>query len=286
MTLTPRPARPFLAWLAPLLSPLTYLLTTAVGLIAFFYPFWLPAVTGGSQMQAHAGDSPLVLTLLVIICFAVLLLEIQSQDVSTKTIALLGVLVALNATLRFLEVALPGPAGFSPIFPLIVLTGYVYGGGYGFLLGALTLLVSAIVTGGVGPWLPYQMLTAGWIGLSAPLCRPLVRLFHWEGKPGEVAVLALFGGYWGLLFGVIMNVWFWPFATGPVEQYWQPGIGWLETMQRYALFYMVTSFGWDLARMVGNMLLIGVSGAAVLKVLRRFERRFTFVYRPLAGERA
>lgn len=286
MTLTTRPARPFLPWLAPLLSPLTYLLTTAVGLIAFFYPFWLPVVAGESQMQAHAGDSPLVLTLLVIICFAVLLLEVQSQDVSTKTIALLGVLVALNATLRFLEVALPGPAGFSPIFPLIVLTGYVYGGGYGFLLGALTLLVSAIVTGGVGPWLPYQMLTAGWIGLSAPLCRPLVRLFHWEGKTGEVAVLALFGGYWGLLFGVIMNVWFWPFATGPVEQYWQPGIGWLETMQRYALFYMVTSFGWDLARMVGNMLLIGVSGAAVLKVLRRFERRFTFVYRPLAGERA
>ena len=63
-------------------------------------------------------------------------------------------LVAVNATLRFLEVALPGPGGFSPIFPLIVLAGYVFGGRFGFLMGALTLLVSAIVTGASGPGCP------------------------------------------------------------------------------------------------------------------------------------
>ena len=264
------------------MSVLTYGLTTGIGIAAFLYPFWLPAVAQSpDQQMAHAGDSALMLTLLVGLCLAVLLLEVQGQGVSTKTVALLGVLVAINATLRFAEAAVPGPGGFSPIFPLIVLGGYVLGARFGFLLGVLTLLVSAILTGGVGPWLPYQMFTAGWVGLSAPLCRPLVRRLGGPGSKGEVAVLAIFGGYWGLLYGAIMNIWFWPFAVGPAQMYWQPGVGLVETVQRYLVFYAVTSLVWDIARMVGNMLLIGLGAAAVLRVLRRFQLRFAFTYTPL-----
>lgn len=263
------------------LSIVTYVATTAIGLIAFLYPFWLPSVVqADAQQLAHAGDSALMLTLLVAICLAVLLLEVQSQGISTKAVALLGVLVAINSTLRFVGVAVPGPGGFSPIFPLIVLAGYVFGARFGFLLGALTMLVSAILTGGVGPWLPYQMFTAGWVGLSAPLCRPVVR---WLGGPGgrmEVAVLAVFGGYWGLLYGAIMNIWFWPFAMGPAQMYWQPGAGFVDTVQRYLVFYAVTSLAWDLARAAGNVLLIIAVGAPVLRVLRRFAQRFAFTYRP------
>ena len=47
------------------------------------------------------------------------------------------------------------------------LAGYIFGARFGFLLGVMTLLVSALLTGGVGPWLPYQMFTAGWIGLTS-----------------------------------------------------------------------------------------------------------------------
>ena len=39
------------------------------------------------------------------------LLEVQTEGMSAKTVALLGVLVAINATLRFLDVVLPGPGG-------------------------------------------------------------------------------------------------------------------------------------------------------------------------------
>jgi energy-coupling factor transport system substrate-specific component len=263
------------------LSVSTYFLATGVGVAAFLYPFWLPALQQSPyQQQAHAGDSALILTVLVGLCLGVLLLEVQSQGVSTKTVALLGVLVAVNATLRFVEVAIPGPGGFSPIFPLIVLAGYVFGGRFGFLLGVLTLLVSAILTGGIGPWLPYQMFAAGWVGLSAPLCRPLVRLLGGEGSKGEVAVLAVFGGYWGLLYGAIMNIWFWPYAVGPSQMYWQPGVGPWEALQRYLVFYAVTSLVWDLARMAGNMVLLAIGATAVLRVLRRFQRRFVFTYAP------
>jgi len=279
----------------------TYSLTSLVGIVAFLYPFWLPQLAQDAAGDlAHAGDSALMVAVLVGLCFVVLLLEVQREAVGAKSIALLGVLVAINATLRFAEVAVPGPGGFSPIFPLIIFGGYVFGGGFGFLLGALTLLVSALVTGGVGPWLPYQMFTAGWVGLSAPLCRPVVRVLagagegrQREGERGrqgdaatrlEVWVLAIFAGYWGLLFGAIMNLWFWPFAVGPVQMHWAPGIGLGETVQRYLVFYVVTSLVWDLARAVGNFVLVAFAGAAILRVLRRFQKRFDFAYQPASGE--
>lgn len=275
-------------WLRRALSATIFLLTTVVGIAAFLYPFWMP-VTAAEGM-AHTGDSPLVLTLIVVVCFAVLLVEVQSQAISAKTIALLGVLVALNAVLRFAEVAIPGPGGFTPIFPLIILGGYIFGGRIGFLLGALTLLVSALITGGVGPWLPYQMLTAGWMGMSAPLCRPLVRsLTHTVGRHGawiEVGVLALFGMAWGFVYGAVMNIWFWPFAVGSAQMYWQPGITAAETLQRYAVFYVATSLLWDSMAAIGNLLLIAALGAPVLRILRRFHQRFDFIYLPAPSAEA
>jgi energy-coupling factor transport system substrate-specific component len=98
----------------------------------------------------------------------------------------------------------------------------------------------------------------------------------------EVVILALFGGGWGLAYGAIMNIWFWPFALGDPTLYWQPGVGPAATLQRYALFYVVTSLLWDGLRSVGNLLLIGLLGAPVLRSLRRFYDRFEFSYQPAA----
>jgi energy-coupling factor transport system substrate-specific component len=260
-----------------LLSFIIYTLCTVIGIVAFLYPFWLPAIQQTANTnQARADDSPLLLTVLVGICFIVMLLQVQTEVVSTKFIALLGILVAINSVLRFAEVAVPGPGGFSPIFFLIILTGYVYGGRLGFLMGALTLLVSALITGGVGPWLPYQMFTAGWVGLSAPLCRPTVWLLRGENTRSELLILTMFAAWWGLVYGLIMNIWFWPFATGPASQYWQPGIGLGDTLARYAAFYLATSLLWDLFRAAGNIALMLALGQPVLRVLRRFQQRFEF----------
>lgn len=260
-----------------LLSLLIYGLTSAIGVLAFLYPFWMPALAQSPlQTQAHAADAPLMLSALVGVCFVVLLAEVQGETVSAKFVALLGILVAINAVLRFAEVAIPGPGGFSPIFFLIILAGYIFGGRFGFLMGALTLLVSALITGTVGPWLPYQMFTAGWVGMTAPLARPLVQLLHAAGKWPEVAVLAVFGGWWGLVFGAIMNLFFWPFAVGAAGQAFQPGIGVLDAIQRYTLFYVTTSLVWDVMRAAGNVVLMAALGGATLRALRRFRRRFTF----------
>jgi energy-coupling factor transport system substrate-specific component len=214
-----------------------------------------------------------VLLVLVGLCLGAILANLGNGEMNSKMVAILGVLVAMNAVLR----AIPGPAGFSAMFFLPILCGYTYGGTFGFLLGALSLLVSAFIGGGVGPWLPYQMFTAGWIGLLSAGLPDMRRL----GR-AEPALLAAWGLVLGLVFGAIMNVWFWPFIMGPQgsDMYWSAGIGALETLKRYAVFYGVTSLWWDLGRAVGNLLLLLFFAAPILKVLRRFQARFNFLALP------
>ena len=206
-----------------------------------------------------------------------LVMELGGKSIGAKTVALLGVLVALASVLRFLEVAFPMPGGFSPLFAFIILAGYVFGSRFGFLMGVFTLLTSALITGGVGPWLPYQMFAAGWVGLTAGW---LPRNTQYAMHNTQTLLLATFAFVWGLLYGAIMNLYFWPFAVGPTGQSWQPGIGLGEAVARYAAFYAVTSLGWDLMRAVGNAALILLLGRPVVGVFARFQRRFHFEVRP------
>ncbi|NLF03343.1 MAG: ECF transporter S component, partial [Anaerolineales bacterium] len=229
--------------------------------------------------------APIVTVALVALSLIALLIELQGQAISAKTVAMLGVLVAITSVLRFIEVVIPAPGGFSPVFAPIILVGYVFGGRFGFLMGTFTLLASALVTGGVGPWLPYQMYAAGWVGMSAGWLGWLVRRGrkrhgHAAGRTMvrglEVLLLCALGFIWGLLFGAIMNIFFWPLATGPADQTWSAGTGLVETLSRYGVFYLATSLGWDLVRAVGNAALIVLLGAPVVRALMRFRQRFQF----------
>jgi len=238
------------------------LLVTLLGLGAFIYPIIVPPQQAGSSAAAHAGDAPLVFLLLIALGLLVVLADLENQRLDSKTVALLGILSAINAVLRFV----PGPTGFSAVFFLPILCGYVYGGDFGFLLGVLSLFVSALITGGVGPWMPYQMFALGWMGLSAGW---LPRLRRWPRA--EIALLAIFGALWGLIFGAVMNLWFWPYIVPPAE-----ASGGSSTLHGYATFYFTTSFWWDLGRAGGNAVLILLFGAPLLRLLRRFQRRFHF----------
>jgi energy-coupling factor transport system substrate-specific component len=265
-----------------------YLAATLSGMLILLYPFFLPVVsqqTGFGTLRA--SEMPAMMTLLLGLCLLVLLFEAQGPIVNTKLIALLGILVAINSALRFIETAIPGPGGFTPIFFLIILVGYVFGGRVGFLMGALTLLVSALVTGGVGPWLPAQMFTAGWVGLSTPILRPMMKVFTAKNARQtkstinpEIIMLAGFGLLWGFLYGAIMNLWQWPFIAGPQSQSYAAGLGFIATLQHYVAFYLVTSLVWDAVAAIGNVLLLLALGIPALRALRRFRQRFEFSYTP------
>lgn len=271
-----------------LFSLVIYLAATLSGLMVLLYPFFMPALSMRSGYGTfRAGEMPAMMTLLLGLCLVVLIIEAQGKLMNTKLIALLGVLVAINSALRFIETAIPGPGGFTPIFFLIILVGYVFGGRIGFLMGALTMLVSALVTGGVGPWLPGQMFTAGWVGMSAILLKPIIQPLMIKinqkksaGINSETLVLAIFGLLWGFLYGAIMNLWQWPFIMGVQGQSWKIGLGFTETLRHYLAYYLVTSMIWDAIAAIGNLLLILAFGAATLKALRRFKNRFVFNFTP------
>jgi energy-coupling factor transport system substrate-specific component len=269
-----------------LLSLAIYLTATISGMLVLLYPFFLPVVSQRAGFGAlGSGELPLMMTFLLGLCLVALLYEAQGQMVNTKLIALLGILVAINSALRFIETAIPGPGGFTPIFFLIILVGYVFGGRVGFLMGALTLLVSALVTGGVGPWLPAQMFTAGWVGMSTLILRPVAKGFRAKRTPQssssdrmEIFMLAGFGLLWGFAYGAIMNLWQWPFIAGPQSQSYAAGLGFLATLRHYLAFYLVTSLVWDAVAAIGNGLLILALGIPALRALRRFRQRFEFTY--------
>lgn len=244
------------------------------GLLAFLYPFVLPGISQATDdTAAHTGAAPLLFAGVTIVSLLATLVTISDDQAGvgrSKTIALLGVLVAIDATLRLV----PSIAGASPVFLLIILVGFVFGPLMGFQMGALTLLLSGFITGGIGPWLPFQMLASGWIGMTAGW------LPHPAPERARIALLSAFGALWGLVFGALMNIWFWPFtapgAGADASLYWSPGLSLAETIERYTRFYLVTSLPFDAFRALGNILLLVILGRPILRLLERYRARFAW----------
>ena len=191
-----------------------YSLMVVIGAGAFLYPFWLPATALTSQ--AHNGDAPLVAAVVGALVVAAVMLEVRRGTMNGATIAILGMLAACAGLLRLIDL----PGGGSGIFFLIVLAGAAFGPRFGLLLGLCAMAVSAIITGGIGPWLPFQMLALGWMGAGAGFVGLLTQ--RWDPRL-EVVGLAVYGWVWGFLYGAIMNLWFWPFERGGALD-WHPGL--------------------------------------------------------------
>jgi energy-coupling factor transport system substrate-specific component len=243
---------------------LVYVLAVVVGAAAFLYPFWIP--TTALPNAAHAGDAPLVAAIVGALVVATIALEVRRGTMTGGTVAILGVLAAIGGLLRLL--ALPG--GGNGIYFVIILAAVAFGPRFGLLLGLCAMAVSAIVTGGIGPWLPFQMLALAWMGGAAGL----LGLVTGRLAPRlEVLVIAAYGWIWAFVYGGIMNLWFWPFTRDAGPLYWVPGLSVAETLQHYWSFYVATSLAWDAAGALTNAVLILVTGAALLRTLRRFAHR-------------
>ena len=130
---------------------------SVAGLALFLWPFV------ASETPPAATSVALSLGVVAVLIFV----EAATRRLDARRFALLAAIAAIDAALRLVLVT--GLGGFSPVFFLILAAGYVYGPSYGFLAGSVALLASAVATGGIGPWLPYEMMGCGFVGLVAGL---------------------------------------------------------------------------------------------------------------------
>lgn len=242
-------------------SAITLGVASLVALACFAWPFILPKAISSATVPV-ALLTILVTSALVIVAF----LSLNGSFSGARMVALLGVLIGVGVVLRFLGL---GFAGVEPLFVLLIIAGRALGPAFGFTLGATVLLTSSLLSGMLGPWLPFQMFAAAWVGMGAGLL-PSTRK-GWS----EIGLLAAYGAVSAYAFGLIMNFWFWPFAVGSETSIsFDAAKSFTENLVRFVTYSLVTStLTWDTVRAVVTVTGIIALGAPMLATLRRSRSR-------------
>ena len=199
------------------------------------------------------GLMAILLAVLVILTF---FFKFESVALGSKEIALVAMLTTISAVLRIPFAAIPG---FQPCTFLIICSGYVFGPISGFMVGAMTPLISNFFLG-QGPWTLYQMLAWGLIGYGAGY----LPRFNLDRK-GFITV----GVLCGFIFGLITNIYFWLYFAYPLT---------LRTL----LFVQISSFWFDTSHAVGNAIFLGLFGVRTIAILERYKKRFSWGLRVIA----
>ncbi len=198
----------------------------------------------------------LLSTFLMLGCLSLFIWHTGRRPLSTLAISITATMAALASLGRIL---LAGLVNVQPATFLILLSGYVFGSGIGFLVGILTGLVSNFFLG-QGPWTPWQMAAwglCGWLGGLAGRGQD-------EFKKVPFLIISVFSAY---LFGLMMNTWHWAALVYPLT--WAT---WLATCAASLLF--------DTFHAVGNVFFALIFGPPFFRHLLRFRHRFPNIYDP------
>lgn len=225
---------------------------SALALVVFAWPF-LPfslSATQGSWLSLAAIALILLLTLSLL----------DGDLKGPKQIALLASLAGLGAAVR---IATGGTGGLELVFLTVILGGRAFGPRFGFLLGVATIAVSSLFFGGFGPWTGYQMFATAWVGAGAGM------LFG-KGHRFENLLLAGYGAISAYVFGLLLNLWFWPVAVASSSLSYLPGAAALDNFSSFLLFSLASStLTWDTVRAVSLAVVLVLVATPALKALRR-----------------
>ena len=235
-----------------------YFLVHLLGLITFVWPFLF---SRASASFLHGGNGLWLALALSVLAIFLLAQQVSAQLLDSKVIAIIGILAAVISSLRLLGA---GAIGIEPIWFILILSARALGPKIGLSLAMVSITASAFVTGGVGPWLSYQILAAGWIAYG-------VRLVPGNLKDRfEILALAGYAVIASFLFGILMDLQLWPWLAGIDSQLsFQEGASIASNTSRFLLFHFATSMTWDIPRALLTATLILLTGRAVLVALRR-----------------
>lgn len=139
----------------------------------------------------------LFISLLVLLeCMLPFFLMFEGRRPQARELVLIAVMCALAVAGRAAFAALPQ---IKPVLALVILGGVAFGAESGFMIGAVSMLVSNIFFG-QGAWTPWQMFAAGIIGFLAGIV-----FRHGVLRPGR-GILFVFGfAATVVLYGGVMN---------------------------------------------------------------------------------
>lgn len=159
-------------------------------------------------------------------CMALLffLTGFEKRKTGGRRMVIVSVMTALCIVGRFIPL-------FKPITALTVITAMYLGGEAGFLVGALSALLSNFYFG-QGPWTAFQMLAWGFIGLIA----------GWMAKPLKKhrPLLLIFGVLAGMAYSLIMDVWNVLWYAGGLD--WSLYTASVATALPHTILYAVSNF--------------------------------------------
>lgn len=245
------------------ITPALLFLGSLIGVISFGWPLIVTSASGIS-----ASLAPVLTAVIISIALLVVLTAISAGSLNSKSIALLGLLSALIAAARVVGAH---AFGIEPMWAFIVIAGRALGPVIGFSAGSLGMASSALITGGIGPWLPFQMFAAGWVGLFAGLI-PLAK------NKFEIPLLAIYGAFSAVAVGLLLNLWFWPTAVvGNLAISFVAGESIATNLMKLVSFSIATSLSFDIPRAIITFMIVLIVAKPMLRTLRRITRPVEFI---------
>ena len=124
-------------------------------------------------------------------------LVFEDKKPQVRELIIIAVLCAIGVAGRSAFIMLPQ---FKPVISMVIISGVAFGSEAGFLVGAMTFLVSNMFFG-QGPWTPWQMFASGIIGFLAGI---LFRKGLLRRTPISLTVYGGFATFF--IYGGIMNL--------------------------------------------------------------------------------
>ena len=190
--------------------------------------------------------------LILLECMAPFFLLFEGRKPQARELVVIAVLCAVAVAGRAALFMLPQ---CKPVMALTILAGVAFGGEAGFLVGAMTMLLSNLLFA-QGPWTPYQMFAMGIIGFLAGL------LFRRGLLRRSRVSLAVFGALAAIVvYGGIMN---------PVS-----ALLWSQALNGAVLLtYYLSGFPMDLIQAIATFLFLWFAAEPLLEKLERIKVKY------------
>ena len=194
--------------------------------------------------------------LVLVECMVPFFLVFESRKPKARELVTIAVLCAIGVAGRSAFFMLPQ---FKPVLALVIISGVAFGGETGFLVGAVTMMVSNVLFS-QGPWMPWQMFSMGIIGFLAGV---LFRKGLLRRSRGSLATFGAFAAV--IIYGGIMN----PAAA---LMYNSQSVNW-EMLKAY----YVSGLPMDLIHAAATVIFIMIAAEPMLEKLDRIKIKYGLV---------